>query len=99
MKLATAWRLNPNQVKAHMWIVVPLGIVFISVVAPVWVVFHYLTVWKRLKAEHRNVSPEQEAERRKLVGTLKRRAEKLEARVETLETLLNAEVPGWRSKI
>jgi phage shock protein B len=82
-----------------MWVfVVPL-IVFISVVGPIWVVFHYVTVWKRMKAERREVSPEQQAEQREMVGTLKRRAEKLERRIETLETLLDAEVAEWRNRI
>jgi phage shock protein B len=82
-----------------MWaIAVPL-IVLIAVVGPVWVVFHYITVWKRMKAEQRPQSPEQTARERQAVADLKQRAKRLESRVETLERLLDAEVAEWRNRI
>jgi phage shock protein B len=84
---------------SNMWaIAVPL-IVLITVVGPVWVVFHYITVWKRMKAEQRAQSPEQIAREQEMVAGLKKRAEKLESRVETLERLLDAEVAEWRNRI
>ncbi|RCK35714.1 envelope stress response membrane protein PspB [Thalassospiraceae bacterium SW-3-3] len=82
-----------------MWaIAVPL-IVFVVVVGPVWVVFHYITLWKRMKAEQQKSSPEQVAKEREIVAMLKGRAERLENRVETLERLLDAEVAEWRNRI
>ncbi|PKR56686.1 envelope stress response membrane protein PspB [Thalassospira lohafexi] len=82
-----------------MWaFAVPL-IVFITVVGPVWVVFHYITVWKRMKTAQRAQSPEQTAHEKELVAGLKKRAERLEGRVETLERLLDAEVVEWRNRI
>jgi|TARA_Y100001934_G_C11819835_1_gene525646 phage shock protein B len=82
-----------------MWaIAVPL-IVFVAVVGPVWVVFHYITVWKRMKAAQRAQNPEQTARDQEMVAGLKKRAEKLESRVETLERLLDAEVAEWRNRI
>jgi phage shock protein B len=82
-----------------MWpIAVPL-IVFVAVVGPVWVVFHYITVWKRMKAEQRTQSPEQATHEKEVVVGLKKRAERLESRVETLERLLDAEVAEWRNRI
>ena len=82
-----------------MWaIAVPL-IVFVAVVGPVWVVFHYITVWKRMKAEQRAQNPEQTAREQEMVAVLKKRAAKLESRVETLERLLDAEVAEWRNRI
>jgi len=82
-----------------MWaIAVPL-IVFITVVGPVWVVFHYITVWKREKAMQRTQSPAQTAHEKEIVAGLKKRAERLESRVETLERLLDAEVVEWRNRI
>ncbi|OSQ31448.1 envelope stress response membrane protein PspB [Thalassospira sp. MCCC 1A03138] len=82
-----------------MWaIAVPL-IVFVVVVGPVWVVFHYITLWKRMKAEQQKSSPEQVAKEKEIVVTLKGRAERLENRVETLERLLDAEVAEWRNRI
>ena len=82
-----------------MWaIAVPL-IVFVVVVGPVWVVFHYITLWKRMKAEQQKTSPEQVAKEKEIVAMLKGRAERLENRVETLERLLDAEVVEWRNRI
>ncbi len=82
-----------------MWaIAVPL-IVFVVVVGPVWVVFHYITLWKRMKAEQQKSIPEQVAKEKEIVTTLKGRAERLENRVETLERLLDAEVAEWRNRI
>ncbi|MBO9506542.1 MULTISPECIES: envelope stress response membrane protein PspB [Thalassospira] len=82
-----------------MWaIAVPL-IVFVVVVGPVWVVFHYITLWKRMKAEQQKSSPEQVAKEKEIVAMLKGRAERLENRVETLERLLDAEVAEWRNRI
>ena len=82
-----------------MWaIAVPL-IVFVVVVGPVWVVFHYITLWNRMKAEQQKSSPEQVAKEKEIVATLKGRAERLENRVETLERLLDAEVAEWRNRI
>ncbi|OSQ49060.1 envelope stress response membrane protein PspB [Thalassospira alkalitolerans] len=82
-----------------MWaIAVPL-IVFVAVVGPVWVVFHYITVWKRMKSEQQKTSPEQVAREKEVVVMLTNRAKRLENRVETLERLLDAEVAEWRNRI
>ncbi|WP_404422945.1 envelope stress response membrane protein PspB [Thalassospira australica] len=82
-----------------MWaIAIPL-IVFISVVGPVWVVFHYITVWKRMKADQRKTDPAELAREKEAVSALKGRAERLENRIETLERLLDAEVVEWRNRI
>ncbi|WP_339860794.1 envelope stress response membrane protein PspB [Thalassospira alkalitolerans] len=82
-----------------MWaIAVPL-IVFVAVVGPVWVVFHYITVWKRMKSEQQKTSPEQVAREKEVVVMLTNRAKRLESRVETLERLLDAEVAEWRNRI
>lgn len=79
-----------------MWaIAVPL-IVFVAVVGPVWVVFHYLTVWKRLRAEQRNMSPEEAALQEKEIVFLRKRARALEARITTLERLLDKESASWK---
>lgn len=82
-----------------MWVIAVPLIVFVVVVGPVWVVFHYITLWKRMKAEQQKSSPEQVAKEKQIVATLKVRAERLENRVETLERLLDAEVAEWRNRI
>ncbi|WP_417803317.1 envelope stress response membrane protein PspB [Thalassospira lucentensis] len=82
-----------------MWaIAVPL-IVFLIIVGPVWVVFHYITVWKRMKAAQRAQSPAQTEHEKAIVSDLTKRAKRLESRVETLERLLDAEVVEWRNRI
>ncbi len=82
-----------------MWaIAVPL-IVFICIVGPVWVVFHYITVWKRMKAENQSVPPAESREHKEALVRLKQRAERLESRIATLESLLDAEVAEWRNRI
>ena len=82
-----------------MWAIAVAIIVYVVVVGPVWVVFHYITLWKRMKAEQQKTSPEQVAKEKEIVAMLKGRAERLENRVETLERLLDAEVAEWRNRI
>lgn len=82
-----------------MWAIAVPFIVFLAVVGPIWVVFHYITVWKRMKAEQRMQTPEQTAREKQFVASLKQRADRLESRVETLERLLDAEVSEWRNRI
>jgi len=54
-----------------------LGIIFLTVVAPVWIVFHYMTRWRTA----RSLSKEDE---RTLVD-LWEAARRMEARIENLE--------------
>ncbi|MDJ0806383.1 MAG: envelope stress response membrane protein PspB [Gammaproteobacteria bacterium] len=68
---------------------VPL-IIFLMFVLPVWVVFHYLSKIKTAKG----LSKDDEA----LMADLWEMANKMESRIESLETILDAEVPGWRNR-
>ncbi len=74
---------------------VPL-IIFLAVVAPLWIFFHYLTKWKQMKqagaAEGQTVVDQRELRR------LREAAARLEERIESLETILDAETPDWRDK-
>jgi phage shock protein B len=65
-----------------------LGIVFLAVVAPIWIVAHYLTRWRR----SRTLSSEDE----RVLGDLYEAAGKMEARLAALERALDAEAPGDR---
>lgn len=65
-----------------------IGLVF--VIAPLWLIFHYATVWKRSKG----LSAEDEA----TLEDLRRTAEKLEERLAVMERILDDEVPDWRSR-
>ena len=68
---------------------VPL-IIFLAVVAPLWIIAHYVTSWKRAKS----ISANDE----KLLEELYESAERMEARIQTLEKILDAEAPDWRTK-
>ena len=67
-----------------------LGIIFLSVVAPIWIVAHYLTRWRTSKS----LSQEDEA----ILQTLWRDADKMDSRIKNLERILDAEVPDWRER-
>ncbi len=71
-------------------------ILFLLFVCPIWIVFHYLTVWKRMKSEPVTGTPGDAGadEVRQLHTT----ATRLESRMRSLETILDAEFPHWRSK-
>jgi len=64
-----------------------LGIIFLVVVAPVWIVAHYATRWRR----SRKLSVQDE----RSLGELYDTARKMEARIVALERVLDAEAPGW----
>lgn len=68
-----------------------LGIIFLAVVAPVWIIFHYVTRWRMA----RSLSREDE---RTLVD-LWEAAKRMEARIENLERAVGGgEAPQAREK-
>ena len=68
---------------------VPL-VIFLVVVAPVWIVFHY-----RTKANASSgLTNRERAELNEMIEV----ANKMAARIETLEAILDVESPGWRDK-
>jgi phage shock protein B len=67
-----------------------LGIIFLTVVAPLWISAHYGTRWRK----SRGISPEDE----KILSELWESARRLESRVEGLEKVLDAQAPGWKGK-
>jgi len=68
---------------------VPL-IILMGFVLPLWIVMHYITVWRRDK----NITPEDEH----MLTDLRKNAEKLEQRLVSMERILDEEVPDWRSR-
>ena len=81
---------------AFAWALAVPGIIFLVVVAPLWVIFHYVTAWKRIRAgtagPGRVAVDSAELERmRELCG-------QLETRIESLETILDEEAPQWRER-
>jgi phage shock protein B len=67
-----------------------LGILFLTIVAPIWIVFHYLTRWRA----SRRLSTDDE----RALGEMGETARRMEERIAALERLLDAEAPGWRSR-
>ncbi|MGF1606823.1 MAG: envelope stress response membrane protein PspB [Rhodothalassiaceae bacterium] len=68
----------------------PIIIVAILFVAMPAVVLHYLTQWRKTKV----MTPNDEV----TLEELRHLAEKLETRLETMERILDDEVPDWRSR-
>ncbi len=64
--------------------------IFCVFVAPLWLIMHYST--KRRQAQ--NLTGEDE----KMLSALWQLANKMEARVNALETILDTQAPGWRGK-
>ena len=65
-------------------------VVFLVVVAPIWIIFHY-----KSKANVVNgLSAGERAELDEMIEV----ANKMAARIETLESILDVETPEWREK-
>ncbi len=64
------------------------GIIFLTVVAPIWIVFHYLS---KMRA-NRGLSSEDE----KMLSEMWESSRRMEDRIHNLERILDAEVPDWR---
>ena len=64
--------------------------VALTVVAPIAIVMHYVTEWRRMKT----LSTDDE----RLLDDLWKTARTLEKRVEALETILDKDAPDWRER-
>ncbi len=65
-----------------------LGILFLVVVAPIWIIMHYAT---RNSANKKLTSKDEI-----VLDELHDNARKLEDRIHTLERILDADAPEWR---
>ena len=78
------------------WALAVPGIIFLGVIAPLWMTYHYITVWLRIRAgtagPGKVVIDRAELERMREIG------EQLERRLESLETILDDEAPEWRKR-
>lgn len=66
-------------------------IVFVAVPAPLFIVLHFITKWKQT----REISGGDE----KMLEDMWLLAHRLEERLESLETILDSELPDWRKKV
>jgi len=71
-------------------IVVPV-ILFMVIVAPIWLVLHY----RSKKQVSQGLSEEEYIQ----LSELSEMADKMGTRIQTLEAILDAETPSWRSKL
>lgn len=67
-----------------------IPILFLIIVAPIWLVLHYV-------AKIRSSKSLSQADEETL-AELWQQADRFESRIESLETILDEEVPGWRSR-
>nr|WP_211342319.1 envelope stress response membrane protein PspB [Litorilituus sediminis] len=66
-------------------------IIFMVIVAPIWLVLHYRS--------KRQVSQGLSEEEYIQLSELSEMADKMSERIQTLEAILDAETPDWRSKV
>ena len=71
------------------FMVIPIS-VFLVIVAPLWLILHY----RSRKQLSQGLSTNDTAQLNQLIG----RAEKLQQRVHTLESILDVETPNWRNQ-
>lgn len=68
-----------------------LGIIALTIVAPIWIVSHYVTKWRLAKGLS--------ADEARTLEDLWKTAQNMEKRVKTLEAILDDNVEGWRNKV
>lgn len=66
-------------------------IIFMIVVAPIWLVLHY----RSKRDVNQGLSPDEYIQ----LSELSEVADKMNERIKTLETILDAETPGWRNNL
>ncbi len=65
-----------------------IPVLFLTIVLPLWIIFHYVTKWKM----SRGLSPEDE----KMLSEVWESTNRMEERITTLERILDIEAPNWR---
>ena len=72
------------------------GIIFLVFIAPLWIILHYITVWKRMRAG--TAGPGMVAVDRTELERMRELADQFEERIDSLETILDTEAPEWRDR-
>lgn len=65
-------------------------VIFLGLIVPLWLILHYIGKWR---ASSKGLSVEE----MQALDTALAQVNSLEQRLETLETILDAEQPDWRS--
>ena len=79
-----------------LWPLAVPGLILLGVVVPLWITYHYVTVWMRIRAGA--AGPGKVTIERAELDRMHALAERLEQRIESLETILDAETPDWRKR-
>jgi phage shock protein B len=69
----------------------PLIVIFMTVVLPLVIIMHYVTKWKATKG----LSDDEQ----RLLEDLFKDSQAMQSRLNSLETILDDEVPDWRKKL
>jgi len=75
------------------WALMIPVIIFLGVIIPTWIIFHYITLWIRTRSGE-GAEPVASAE----LDQLRALADRLEQRLASIETILDADAPDWRHK-
>ena len=67
-----------------------IGILFMVIVVPLALILHYVTRWRESKGLSREDS--------RLLEELWQDTQRMESRINTLESILDDEVPEWRRR-
>jgi phage shock protein B len=67
-----------------------IGIIVAAVVLPLVVILHYVTKWRSSRSLSRD--------EQKMLEELWQDAQKMESRINALETILDDQVPDWRRR-
>ena len=65
-------------------------VIFLGLVLPLWLLLHYASQWRTTKGLSN--------EDKQILSSALAEVERLESRIETLETILDAEQPDWREQ-
>ena len=68
-----------------------IAILFVTIVLPLVIVLHYVTKWREAKG----LTNEDE----KLLEEIWESAQKMESRINALETILDEQAPDWRKRV
>jgi len=68
----------------------PIGGLFVLIVLPLWLCLHYSTRWRQSRALT--------AESERSLAEFREITDRLQARIDNLEHLLDAAAPEWRRK-
>ena len=67
-----------------------IGLLFVVLVAPIWIVAHYATRWRTARMLSR--------EHERTLADIWDLTQRMEARMQSLERALDADAPGWRPR-